>query len=176
MPRTLSAAVPRAVALCVALGVTTLAYAEVLPGDGASFDAPPGWRPVPLQSETPTAIFNLCDNGVDDPPDLCRVRAELQIVTYAGEAKPASLDAMIAGWNAATATNVSAPQRLELGGHEAIESVTRCERGTHVHGQVYFDSIVVRIGDAYFGCLTIIEPQDYPVLQGIARDVCASIR
>ncbi len=176
MLRALTAAVPCAVALCVGLGMTTPVSSEVLPGDGAIFDAPAGWRSVPLQSETPTAIFNLCDNGVDDPPDLCRVRAELQIVTYTGESKPASLDAMVAGWNAATATTVSAPQRLELGGHEAIESVTRGERGTHLHGQVYFDSIVVRIGEAYFGCMTIIEPQDYPVLQGIARDVCASIR
>lgn len=175
MRRALATSVRCAVALCIALGATT-SVSETLPGDGAMFDPPPGWRRVPMQSETPTAIFDLCDNSADDPPDLCRLRAELQIVAYTGESKPASLDAMVAGWNATKATIVSASQRLELGGHEAIESVTRGERGTHVHGQAYFDSIVVHVGDAYFGCMTIIEPQDYPVLQGIARDVCASIR
>lgn len=141
-------------AIWLAWGGIALAGERIaLPGSDATVEAPRGWAALPMMSDPPSLRWQACDPATADG---CRVLAEMDLERLAGDRVPASLEAVFRGASTVGPENPAPAQRIEVAGHDAVETVVVSPLGT-THR-----ALTLKAGSAFYRCGLSASPKQDP--------------
>lgn len=184
-----AASVPGALGLLFALAVPPAhAGARVgIEGAAASVEVPAGWVVAPVSTDAPYLQLTLCDPARSDA-NSCLVLGEMSIEQLVDARAPASLDAVLEDARARhaeakEADRLSAPRRLTVSGHDAVEQAGVGD--IHYNygpagsewGKMAFHSLTLHDGSAFYRCNLSVAPTGYSSeLRRALHQFCSSLQ